>query len=197
MRSFAAETEREIAQLQRELRDARAKLAQMTLERDRLESELRDAREDERHHQPARPESRRARLRPEGTAQLDVSRYEATLAKTTELEQQVATLQREEQKLRTRLADTEERLREAMDGPDDGVELTHTSSQLPLDVAEHVNVLDEAIDSLRSEMRAASDETAVMEQTESVAVVANAVSSAAEHIERARAPSAPSRPPSA
>ena len=36
-------------------------------------------------------------------------------------------------------------------------------------------------------MRAASDETAVMEQTESVIVVANAVSSAAEHIERARA----------
>jgi len=74
-----------------------------------------------------------------------------------------------------------------MEGPDDDAEYTHTGSQLPIDLAEHVNVLDESIDSLRAEMRAASDETAVMEQTESVIVVANAVSSAAEHIERARA----------
>jgi hypothetical protein len=36
-------------------------------------------------------------------------------------------------------------------------------------------------------MRAASDETAVMEETESVVVVSNAVSQAAEHVERARA----------
>jgi hypothetical protein len=35
-------------------------------------------------------------------------------------------------------------------------------------------------------MRAASDETAIMDQTESVIIVASAVSNAAEHIERAR-----------
>jgi chaperonin cofactor prefoldin len=199
VRSFAAETEREIAQLQRELREARSKLTQMTLERDRLESELRDVREDSdtmnRRVPPERPTVERLPAErdvrdydPENTAQLDLSRYESTLAKTAELELQVETLRREEQQLRARLADTEERLREAIEGSDDdGVEHTHTGSQLPIDVAEHVNILDESIDSLRAEMRAASDETAVMEQTESVVVVANAVSSAAEHIERARA----------
>jgi len=35
-------------------------------------------------------------------------------------------------------------------------------------------------------MRAASDETAMMDQTESVIAVASAVSQAAEHVERAR-----------
>ena len=44
VRSFAAETEREIAQLQRELRDARSKATQLTLERDRLAGELKDVR---------------------------------------------------------------------------------------------------------------------------------------------------------
>jgi len=73
-----------------------------------------------------------------------------------------------------------------MDGPEYAV-FTHPRNQLPIELAEHVNVLDESIDSLRAEMRAASDETAVMEQNDSVIVVSNAVSAAAEHIERARA----------
>src|SRR6185295_4829216 len=46
VRSFAAETEREIAALERDLRDARTKLSQVTLERDNLEAEVRDARSD-------------------------------------------------------------------------------------------------------------------------------------------------------
>ena len=48
-------------------------------------------------------------------------------------------------------------------------------------------MLEESIDSLRANMRAASDETATMEQSQSVAAISDAVSSAAEHIERARA----------
>ena len=44
VRSFAAETEREIAGLQRELREAKGHATRLTLERDRLESEIRDAR---------------------------------------------------------------------------------------------------------------------------------------------------------
>ena len=51
---------------------------------------------------------------------------------------------------------------------------------------ERFAILEESIDSLRSNMRAASDETAVMDQTDSVVAVAGAVSNAAEHIERAR-----------
>jgi hypothetical protein len=58
---------------------------------------------------------------------------------------------------------------------------------LPESVTENLNILEESIDSLRANMRAASDETAVMEETESVAVVSNAVSQAAEHVERASA----------
>ena len=47
-------------------------------------------------------------------------------------------------------------------------------------------MLEESIDPLRANMRAASDETAMMEQTEPVLVVTSAVSQAAEHVERAR-----------
>ena len=57
---------------------------------------------------------------------------------------------------------------------------------MPAALAEHVSVLEESIDSLRANMRAASDETAVMEQSDSVVAVSSAVSAAAEHIERAR-----------
>jgi hypothetical protein len=65
-------------------------------------------------------------------------------------------------------------------------EPTTTKSQLPIEFAEQLSVLEESIDSLRANMRAASDETAVMDQTESVVAVASAVSAAAEHVERAR-----------
>jgi hypothetical protein len=55
-----------------------------------------------------------------------------------------------------------------------------------MEFAEHLTVLEESIDSLRANMRAASDETAMMDQSDSVVVVSQAVSSAAEHVERAR-----------
>jgi hypothetical protein len=57
---------------------------------------------------------------------------------------------------------------------------------MPLEFAEHLNVVEEAIDSLRANMRAASDETAMMDQTEPVVAISDAISSAAEHVERAR-----------
>jgi predicted RNA-binding protein with PUA domain len=74
-----------------------------------------------------------------------------------------------------------------MDGDDDDANVTRTGSGLPVDIVEHVSVLEESIDSLRANMRAASDETAIMDQSDSVVAVSSAVSQAAEHIERARA----------
>ncbi len=44
---------------------------------------------------------------------------------------------------------------------------TCTGNALPIEFAEHLNTLEESIDSLRANMRAASDETASMDQTES------------------------------
>ena len=105
----------------------------------------------------------------------------------------------ENQELRRRLQELEQRMRaptasESSDAIADAMEdapgraraAEPPRSPIPEAMAEHLNVLEESIDSLRANMRAASDETAVMEDTESVAVVANAVSQAAEHVERAR-----------
>ena len=192
VRSFAAETEREIAQFQRDLKDVRAKLTQMTLERDRLASELKDARHDEDTTNRAMPvvknEPKRApHYDGEVTAQVDVSKFEEMITKSAELATKVKTLEKEDAALRVQLADAEQRLRQAIDGGDDDeAESTRTGSQLPIALAEHISILEESIDSLRSNMRAASDETAMMEQTGSVATVAEAISASAEHIERAR-----------
>ncbi|MDQ3301005.1 MAG: hypothetical protein M3619_30880, partial [Myxococcota bacterium] len=198
VRSFAAETEREIAQLQRDLREARAKLTQTTLERDRLAADLRNARDDSETTNRRAPFDRNAGpgpasgsskpYDPEITAQADLSKYEPIIAKANELQGRVAELEREDVALRRRLADAEQRLRDTIDGgDDDGVEPTHTSAQLPIAFAEHLGILEESIDSLRANMRAASDETAMMDQTDSVVAVSSAVSQAAEHVERARA----------
>ena len=169
VRSFAAETEREIAQFQRDLRDALSKLAQVTLERDRLERALAEARGG---HDL------------EVTAQADL---QAMISQATDLQEKVKRLERQDATLRQQLADAEQRLRETIDAePADG-EATRTGAQQPIALAEHVSVLEESIDSLRSNMRAASDETAMMDQSESVMAVSSAVSAAAEHIERARA----------
>ena len=53
-------------------------------------------------------------------------------------------------------------------------------------IAEHVSALEESIDSLRANMRAAANGPR-SDSTESVQIVAAAVSQAAEHVERARA----------
>jgi chromosome segregation ATPase len=189
VRSFAAETEREIASLQRDLRDARAKLAQITLERDRLVSELRDARgEDADTNQRG---AVKTGFDPDATAQLDLAKlakYESLAARSSELEQKLAQLEQGDAALRRQLADAEERLRLAAIDLEDDSELTRTGNQLPIaELAEHVNVLEESIDSLRANMRAASDETATMDPSESVNTISHAVSQAAEHVERARA----------
>jgi chromosome segregation ATPase len=185
VRSFAAETEREIAQLQRDLRDTRAKLAQVTLERDRLESEVRDARGD------GDITSQRLAVKPsfdpEVTMQAD-AKYESLIGKTKELEQKLARLEREDGELRRQLADAEERLRiAAIDLADDDDDKTRTGNHLPIaELAEHVTTLEESINSLRANMRAASDETAMMDPSESVSTISSAVSEAAEHVEVAR-----------
>jgi len=197
VRSFAAETEREIAQFQREINTLRSKLTQMTLERDRLESDLRHARSDDsettsRRLPTTQPPKRRSGQQqaydPEATAHADLSRYTAIIAKADQLEKQVERMDRENRDLKKLLADTEGRLRAAMDGDDDDdSEATRTGNQLPIALAEHVSTLEESIDSLRANMRAASDETAMMDQSDSVVTISTAVSQAAEHIERARA----------
>jgi outer membrane murein-binding lipoprotein Lpp len=71
---------------------------------------------------------------------------------------------------------------------EDDNELTRTGNQLPIaELAEHVTTLEESINSLRANMRAASDETAMMDPSESVSTISSAVSQAAEHVEVARA----------
>jgi hypothetical protein len=67
-------------------------------------------------------------------------------------------------------------------------DLARTGSQLPIgELAQHVIMLEESINSLRANMRAASDETAMMDPSESVSTISAAVSQAAEHVETARA----------
>ncbi|HEX7835995.1 MAG TPA: hypothetical protein VF469_00965, partial [Kofleriaceae bacterium] len=188
VRSFAAETEREIASLQRDLRDARAKLAQLTLERDRLASELRDARGDDAD--TSQRAAAKAGFDPDATAQLDIKKYESLATKTSELEQKLAQMEQGDAALRRQLAEAQERLRvAAIDlAADDDNERTRTGNQLPIaELAEHVTTLEESINSLRANMRAASDETAMMTPSESVTTISSAVSEAAEHVEIARA----------
>ena len=179
VRQFAANTEREIAQLEREIRDGKAKVTQITLERDRLASELRDLRED------SETTHRRAPVNePEVTAQADLSRYTALVARASELEQKLVKMEKDDAALKRKLQETEARAQAQQRAHED--EPTNTGNALPIEFAEHLSVLEESIDSLRANMRAASDETAMMDQTESVVAIASAVSQAAEHVERAR-----------
>ena len=162
MRQFAANTEREIAGLERELREMKAKVTQITLERDRLESQLRDVREDSETRIAQLP--RDAARRTSG-AQPDLSRYTALVARAAELEQKLVKMREGRRAARRQLAEARAPGRAA---PREEDEPTNTGTGMPLEFAEHLNVLEESIDSLRANMRAASDETAMMDQTESV-----------------------------
>jgi hypothetical protein len=120
----------------------------------------------------------------EATVQADLSRYTAIVARAAELEQKIQRMEKEEERLRRMLADAEARAAAQSRARED--EPTNTGSALPIALAEYLSVLEESIDSLRANMRAASDETAMMEQTEPVLAISEAVSQAAEHVERAR-----------
>jgi len=174
VRQFAANTEREIAQLERELRETKAKAAQVALERDNLESQLRDLREDDETN---------ARGVPEAPA-VDLSRYTQLVSRSAELEQRNQKLEKEQIVVRRLLAEAEAKVEAQQRAHED--EPTNTGRAMPIEFAEHLNILEESIDSLKANMRAASDETAMMEQSDSVAAVSQAVSQAAEHVERAR-----------
>ena len=131
-----------------------------------MESELRDSRDDSE-----------TKSRGVGGPQVDIAKFNQLMARASELEKENGALRKQLKALEIRLEAAEEK-----------AESTATGTQLPLGgVAEQVSILEESIDSLRSNMRAASDETAMMEQSDSVVAVASAVSQAAEHIERARA----------
>jgi len=155
----------------------KAKVAQLTLERDRYESQLRDVRDDSETGIRQLPATGRADS--EATAQADLSRYTALVARTAELEQKLVRLEKDDEKLRRQLQDAEVKL-VAQRKPDGGG--GHLSEQM----ADYLNVIEESIDSLRANMRAASDETAMMDPSDSVQAVSSAVSQAAEHVERAR-----------
>lgn len=174
VRQFAANTEREIAQLQRELRETKVKSAQVVLERDNLESQLRDLREDDETSARGVPEA----------PQVELSRYTQLVSRSAELEQRNLKLEKEQVVVRRLLAAAEAQVEAQQRAHED--EPTNTGNALPIEFAEHLNALEEAIDSLKANMRAASDETAMMEQSDSVATVSQAVSQAAEHVERAR-----------
>jgi chromosome segregation ATPase len=178
VRQFAAATEREIAQLERDLRDHKTKVTQLTLERDNLASQLHDLHED------SETKHRRAPGNEEPTAHADMARYTALVARASELEAKYGKIEKEAAQLRRAVAEAEARADAQARARED--EPTNTGNALPIEFAEHLNLLEESIDSLKANMRAASDETAMMEQSESVVAVSAAVSQAAEHVERAR-----------
>ncbi|HSD89522.1 MAG TPA: hypothetical protein VLB44_18455, partial [Kofleriaceae bacterium] len=182
VRQFAANTEREIAGLERELRETKAKATQLTLERDRLESQLRDLRDDSETKNRQMPTP--GRKEAESGGQPDLSRYTALVARAAELEQKVVKMEKESERMRRELSESQSRLAAQHRAHED--EPTNTGGGVPLEFAEHLSVLEESIDSLRANMRAASDETAMMDQSDSVIAVSSAVSQAAEHVERAR-----------
>jgi flagellar hook-basal body complex protein FliE len=86
--------------------------------------------------------------------------------------------------MRRELSESEQKLAAQRRANED--EPTNTGTGIPMEFAEHLSVLEESIDSLRANMRAASDETAMMDQSQPVIAISEAVSSAAEHVERAR-----------
>jgi chromosome segregation ATPase/pSer/pThr/pTyr-binding forkhead associated (FHA) protein len=163
-----AEAARAQERLEQELRTMRNELERAIADRHQLHRELRIARgdTDEVQLRAAGFEDR------EVTSDGEVNRFRAA--------------QVENEELRRRVHELEDRMRAptASEAMDDG---PPPRPAIPEALAEHLNVLEESIDSLRANMRAASDETAVMEDSESVIVVSNAVSQAAEHVERARA----------
>jgi len=175
VRQFAANTEREIAGLERELREMKAKVAQVTLERDRYESQPRNVRDDS--ETGIRQVGTAARADAESTEKADLSRYTALVARASELEQKLMRLEKDDAQLRRSLQEAEAKV--AQRKPDGG-------GQMSEQMVEYLNVIEESIDSLRANMRAASDETAMMDPSESVSAVSSAVSQAAEHVERAR-----------
>src|SRR5690606_11379901 len=128
VRSFAANTEREIAALERELRDTKAKLTQITLERDRFELAVRDMRED------SETMNRSMSRDPEATVQADLSRYTAIVARATDLEQKLIRMEKEDERMRRLLADAEARLAAQHRAHDD--EPTNTGHALPMEFAE-------------------------------------------------------------
>jgi chromosome segregation ATPase len=108
---------------------------------------------------------------PEATVSApNLARYEAAVAELNVLRAELGTL-------RDELADAKRRAAAATPNVEAG---------LPAAALEQLSILEESIDSLRANLRAASDETAMMPSSESVTIIADAISQAAEHVERAR-----------
>jgi chromosome segregation ATPase len=186
-----------LAQLERQLADAHDKLAQLGEEREMLLSELRAARGDTdvtklrtvipptfaQDPEVTAQRAQVAKLQSDAEVELRRAREETAAA--------VAELERVRMKTTADIRTLEDQIRVLQKAPAADREATsdtnRTISAAPPDgVIDSLGVLEEAIDSLRANMRAATDETAMMDQTESVQVVAAAVSQAAEHLDRAR-----------
>ena len=178
VRQFAAATEREIAQLQRELREAKKQVEQLTKDL-RARSEQGDETTGKRA--PIVP------FDPEVTAQADLGKYEQMIARSKEQAERAARIEREDADLRRKLAETEAKLRAAMDmAVHAGDSASRTIPSMPAALAEPLAILEESIDSLRAEMRAASDEAAEMTPTPSVQAISGAVGNAIDHLDRAK-----------
>jgi len=107
------------------------------------------------------------------TAAANLARYEATVVELTTLRGQLG-------ELRNELSAAKQQAASATDAD------TATNAALPATTVEQLSIIEESIDSLRANLRAASDETAMMPSNESVTIIADAISQAAEHVERAR-----------
>jgi len=177
VRQFAANTEREIAGLQRELRDARKQIEQLT----------RQLRSRDGDGETTGKRTPVVAYDPEITAQADLERYEQMISRSKEAVERAARIEREDADLRRKLAETEAKLRAAMEiASRVDQDAMRTMSSMPAAMAEPLLVLEESIDSLRAEMRAAADEAAEMTPTPSVVAIVAAVGSASEHLERAK-----------
>ncbi len=148
------------------LRDAQHELAQATA--------FLATRDHELHSLRQATESRSKNFAdPEVTVSApNLARYEAAVAELNVLRGELGTLREELAAAKHRAATTS----------------THAAGEPALSAAalEQLSILEESIDSLRANLRAASDETAMMPSSESVTIIADAISQAAEHVERAR-----------
>ncbi len=98
--------------------------------------------------------------------------------------QNLIRIEKEDERMRRMLADAEARLAAQHRAHED--EPTNTGHRAADGVRRAPQRDRGVIESLRANMRAASDETAMVDQTEPVIAITDAVRQAAEHVERAR-----------
>ena len=112
---------------------------------------------------------------------------DATASEDTDVREADARLAREFDELKRDREALAEQLRGLQAKLDFDVDTGVGGDELPPHVRDGLAVLEESIDSLRAEMRAAGDETAAMPESDSSQAVGAAIGAARDHLERARA----------